>query len=116
MKFWNIGGEGQFIMGAVFASFVALVLPPESIPHWLLLLLMALAGIIGGGIWALVPAFFGCRFGTNETLLTLMLNYIALYIVHICATVPGATPRRAASQNREIPGACLARPDFSGWI
>ncbi|MGI6201894.1 MAG: ABC transporter permease [Eubacteriales bacterium] len=91
MKFWNIGGEGQFIMGAVFASFVALFFP-ESIPHWLLLLLMALAGIIGGGIWALVPAFFKCRFGTNETLLTLMLNYIALYIVQYLRDGPWRDP------------------------
>lgn len=91
MKFWNIGGEGQFIMGAVFASFVALFFP-AGIPHWPMMLLMALAGIIGGGLWALIPAFFKCKFGTNETLLTLMLNYIALYIIQYLRDGPWRDP------------------------
>jgi len=91
MKFWNIGGEGQFIMGAVFASYVALFFP-EGIPHLPLMLLMAIAGIIGGGIWALIPAFFKCKFGTNETLLTLMLNYIALYTIQYLRDGPWRDP------------------------
>ncbi len=79
MKFWNIGGEGQLIMGGVFASYFALF--HSDLPAFLLFPLMFLAGLLGGGIWALIPAFFKVRFGTNETLFTLMLNYIALYIV-----------------------------------
>ncbi|MCX7709349.1 MAG: ABC transporter permease [Clostridia bacterium] len=76
MKFWNIGAEGQIFMGAFGASFVALNFP--HLPKPLLLLLMAVGGILCGGIWALVPAFFKAQFGTNETLFTLMMNYIAL--------------------------------------
>lgn len=76
MKFWNIGAEGQIYMGAFAASWVALNNP--NLPQPLLLLLMMLAGIIGGGIWALIPAFFKAQFNTNETLFTLMMNYIAL--------------------------------------
>lgn len=76
MKFWNIGAEGQIMMGALFASFFALKFPDMSKP--LLLLLMAAAGIVGGGLWAAVPAFFKANFNTNETLFTLMMNYIAL--------------------------------------
>ena len=79
MKFWNIGGEGQLIMGGVFASYFALF--HADWPGFILFPVMFIAGIIGGGIWALIPAFFKVKFGTNETLLTLMLNYIALYLV-----------------------------------
>lgn len=79
MKFWNIGGEGQLIMGGVFASYFALF--HADWPGLILFPVMFIAGIIGGGIWALIPAFFKVKFGTNETLFTLMLNYIALYLV-----------------------------------
>jgi len=79
MKFWNIGGEGQLIMGGVFASYFALF--HADWPGFILFPVMFIAGIIGGGIWALIPAFFKVKFGTNETLFTLMLNYIALYLV-----------------------------------
>lgn len=79
MKFWNIGGEGQLIMGGVLASYFALF--HADWPGFILFPVMFIAGIIGGGIWALIPAFFKVKFGTNETLFTLMLNYIALYLV-----------------------------------
>lgn len=76
MKFWNIGAEGQIFMGAFAASFFALQFP--DLPKPLLLCLMMAAGIVGGGLWALIPAFFKAQFGTNETIFTLMMNYIAL--------------------------------------
>lgn len=76
MKFWNIGGEGQIYMGAFLASFFALNF--SYLPKPVLLITMALAGIIGGGLWALIPALFKANFGTNETLFTLMMNYIAI--------------------------------------
>ncbi len=80
MKFWNIGGEGQIMMGALGATFVALNVDPD-LPGILVIPLMIVAGMIGGGIWALIPAFFKVRFGTNETIFTLMLNYIAINFV-----------------------------------
>jgi len=79
MKFWNIGGEGQIIMGGVFATYFALNFP--QMPRPLMLLVMLIAGAVGGAIMALIPAMFKVKFGTNETLFTLMLNYIAIYIV-----------------------------------
>lgn len=79
MKFWNIGAEGQIIAGAIFASYFALRF--SGMPHILLMLVMFLAGAVGGGLWGLIPALFKVRFGTNETLFTLMLNYIALYFI-----------------------------------
>jgi len=77
MKFWNIGGEGQIMMGAMGATFVALRLSPEM-PSALMLFVMAAAAMLCGGIWAFIPAFFKARFGTNEVIFTLMMNYIAI--------------------------------------
>lgn len=80
MKYWNIGAEGQITMGAIGAAFFAINFA-DKMPSAVLLLVMALAGMILGGIWSLVPAFFKAKWGTNETLFTLMLNYIAIGIV-----------------------------------
>jgi general nucleoside transport system permease protein len=76
MQFWNIGAEGQIAMGAFSAAFVAFRFSSLNKP--MLLILMAAAGIIGGGLWALIPAIFKSFYGTNETIITLMMNYIAL--------------------------------------
>ena len=73
---WNIGAEGQFILGAIFATGVALYAPP-GLPTWVMLPLMALAGAAGGGLWAAVPAWLRTRFRTNEILVSLMLVYVA---------------------------------------
>ncbi|MGB5824316.1 MAG: ABC transporter permease [Proteocatella sp.] len=91
MKFWNIGGEGQIIMGAFGAAFVALNFG-GNMPAFPLLLLMAVASMICGGIWALIPAFFKVKFGTNETIFTLMLNYIAIKIVQFLQYGPWKDP------------------------
>jgi len=76
MKFWNIGAEGQMIMGAFLASYFALNYPDMN--RLALLALMFAAGAVGGGIWGLIPAYFKSKYGTNEVLFTLMMNYIAL--------------------------------------
>ncbi|QUH27143.1 ABC transporter permease [Serpentinicella alkaliphila] len=76
MQFWNIGGEGQIMIGALSASFVALNF--SQLPKPILLSLMITTGIIGGGLWALIPAFLKAKWGTNETIVTLMMNYIAI--------------------------------------
>lgn len=80
MRFWNIGAEGQITAGAVGASYFALFWA-DSLPAPALILVMALAGALFGGIWALIPAFFKAKWGTNETLFTLMMNYIIIGIV-----------------------------------
>ena len=80
MRFWNIGAEGQITAGAVGASYFALFWA-DTLPAPVLILVMALAGALFGGIWALIPAFFKARWGTNETLFTLMMNYIIIGIV-----------------------------------
>ncbi len=90
MRFWNIGAEGQIIMGAIFSSYFALF--HSDWPHFLLLLAMFIVGFIGGGLWGLIPAYFKSRFNTNETLFTLMLNYIALHIISFLRDGPWKDP------------------------
>ncbi|MGH4139100.1 ABC transporter permease [Clostridium sp.] len=76
MHFWNIGAEGQILMGAFAASLFALKFP--QMPRPALLIIMMIAGIIGGSLWALIPAVFKAKWGTNETIVTLMMNYVAI--------------------------------------
>lgn len=76
MKFWNIGAEGQFYLGAFGASLVAFTFP--SWPAFILLPAMFVSGFLFGGLWAIFPALLKSRFSASETLVTLMLNYVAL--------------------------------------
>ena len=76
LKFWNIGAEGQIMMGAMGATFCALTFP--DMPSWILLPMMGAASIICGGIWGAIPAYFRAKWRTNETIFTLMMNYVAL--------------------------------------
>ena len=72
-------GVTRAFLGGIFASYFALF--HANWNHWLLVLVMFLAGAIGGGLWGLIPAWFKTRYDTNETLFTLMLNYIALNVI-----------------------------------
>ncbi|HCS10149.1 MAG TPA: ABC transporter permease [Clostridiales bacterium] len=90
MRFWNIGAEGQIIAGAVCASYFALF--HDNWPHFLLLIVMFAAGAIGGGLWGLIPAYFKSKYDTNETLFTLMLNYIALHVITYLRDGPWKDP------------------------
>ena len=89
MRFWNIGGEGQFILGAIAAAFVAFKAGPV-LPGVLTLLLMCAAAMLVAGLYGLFVAALKVKFGTNETLMTLMLNYIALYILIFIGEDKGA--------------------------
>lgn len=79
MKLWNIGAEGQFYMGAFFASSVVLIpLVPEDASRWTVIPLMMLMGMIGGALWGFIPGLLKARFDVNEIITTLMLNYVAI--------------------------------------
>ena len=91
MRFWNIGAEGQILMGAVCAGYFAFF-QYDSLPRPLLILVMMLAGMIGGGIYGMIPALFKAKWGTNETLFTLMLNYIALAFIKYLKNGPWKAP------------------------
>ena len=80
MKFWNIGAEGQTLMGAL-ASVVVIKEFGKVLPEEVLIILMLLFSIVFGAIWGLIPAIFKAIWNTNETLFTLMMNYIAIQIV-----------------------------------
>ncbi|MFN2151561.1 MAG: ABC transporter permease [Anaerolineales bacterium] len=79
MRLWNIGAEGQFYMGAFFASLVVLIpiIPPES-PRFIVILAMIVMGLIGGALWGFIPGVLKAKFNVNEIITTLMLNYIAI--------------------------------------
>lgn len=80
MKFWNIGAEGQVLMGGL-ATAACMIYFGESLPPVVLFPVMIIACIVAGAIWAVIPAFFKAYWNTNETLFTLMMNYIAMQIV-----------------------------------
>ena len=80
MRFWNIGAEGQTLVGVLGCIAVDFYLGGK-IPEGLLLILMFFAAIACSAIWALIPALFKARWNTNETLFTLMMNYVATYLV-----------------------------------
>jgi len=82
MRFWNTGAEGQVLVGALATA--AVMIYGVNLPPWLMYTLCPLAGIAAGVIWGVVPAFFKAKWNTNETLFTLMLNYIATQLVAFC--------------------------------
>lgn len=80
MKFWNIGGEGQVLIGGLAAA-ACMICLDDKMPGGLVILCMVLASIAAGAVWGLIPAFFKAKWNTNETLSTLMMNYIATQLV-----------------------------------
>jgi len=81
MKFWNIGGEGQVLMGALGAAVIIRFMGGQTADALTIILSLALS-IAFGIVWAVIPALFKAKWNTNETLLTLMMNYIAVCLVN----------------------------------
>ncbi len=86
MRFWNIGAEGQVLMGALM-SVVMVEYLGGKVDDALLIPIMLLVAIVGGACWAVIPAIFKAKWNTNETLFTLMMNYIAMGLISICIVV-----------------------------
>lgn len=80
MKFWNIGAEGQILVGGA-ATAALMIYCGDALPNWLLLIVIFIASSLAGMIWGVIPAFFKAHFNTNETLFTLMLNYVAMQLI-----------------------------------
>ena len=80
MRFWNIGGEGQVLIGGL-ATTACMILLGDKVPNGLLILIMVVASVLAGAIWALIPAIFKAKFNTNETPFTLMMNYVGIQLV-----------------------------------
>lgn len=83
MKFWNLGAEGQALIGglATAACMIYCSKLPESVPKPIVYIFMVVSAMLAAMIWGLIPAFFKAKFGTNESLFTLMMNYVAMQLV-----------------------------------
>ncbi|KAA9010433.1 ABC transporter permease [Histidinibacterium aquaticum] len=88
---WNIGAEGQYIVGALCGAAVGLAFYPME-ARWLILPLMVIAGALGGLLWAMIPGLLKVRFGTNEILVSLMLVYVAENLLAAMALGPLRNP------------------------
>ena len=80
MRCWNLGAEGQALIGGLAAA-ACMILLPGKLPNWGIIACMCAASVLAGALWAAIPAFFKARFNTNETLFTLMMNYVATQLV-----------------------------------
>ena len=88
-KFWNIGAEGQFLLGAMAAVFVG---TQEWLPAWSLVPLMVVCGILAGGMWAVLPAILKTRFKVDDVVTTLLLNFIVFYTMTALLDGPWKDP------------------------
>ncbi len=104
MRFWNIGGEGQTLTGVLGAIAVDFYLGGK-VPEWLLLILMFAAALAAGALWGVIPALFRAKWGTNETLFTLMMNYVATFMVSyfLVIWVPNGSASLPRLQNGKLP-------------
>ncbi|MBP3686167.1 MAG: ABC transporter permease [Clostridia bacterium] len=80
MKFWNCGAEGQALISGLVSMFLMISLGGK-VADWFLVILVVVCGILAGALWGIIPALFKAHFNTNETLFTLMMNYVATQIV-----------------------------------
>ena len=88
MKFWNCGAEGQALMGGL-ASIICMIELGDKLPYPILMLVIVVTSIISGALWGVIPAIFKAWFNTNETLFTLMMNYIATQIIAYYVYIKG---------------------------
>lgn len=86
MRFWNIGGEGQALAGALAAA-ACMICLRNILPNWAVILCMIVCSIAAGAFWGFIPAFFKAKWNTNETLFTLMMNYVAIQLVAFFSVV-----------------------------
>jgi ABC-type uncharacterized transport system permease subunit len=119
MKFWNIGAEGQIMAGAIAATYFALF-QYQSMPRPVLLLVMFAVAALAGGIWGAIPAIFKARWGTNETLFTLMLNYVIFGVVKYLRMGPWKSPTSAGFPKIDMFNDAARLPNVFGinigWI
>ncbi len=98
----NVGGEGQFFLGALLGTWAALNVP--GLPQWITVPIVLLAGAVGGGLWGWIPGLLRARGWVNETISTLLLNYLAPLIVGYFVFGPWRAPELAIyPQTPEFP-------------
>ena len=109
---WNIGAEGQMLVGGVAASGVAIYF--DGVTAWWVLALMMFAGVLGGMIWAAIPAFLRSRFNTSEILVSLMLTYVAPQLIIYLVSGPWRDPQGMNFPLSIMFGPSALYPLFSG--
>ncbi len=103
MKFWNIGAEGQVIIGGLVTAFFMHNLA-GTMPTGLFYILMVVCAIVAGALWASIPAVCKAKWGTNETLFTLMMNYVAIKLTDSCVNAwKGLNPSLPIFENGWMP-------------
>jgi ABC-type uncharacterized transport system permease subunit len=107
---WNIGAEGQLTMGAIFGGGLALLFPDSPSPF--LLPAMIVAGALGGVLWASIPAWLRTRFNANEILVSLMLVYVATYMLSLLVHGPWRDPEGFNFPQSRMFGAAALLPDL----
>jgi len=108
-KFWNIGGQGQFILGEIFATWAGLELA-GGLPPLAVILASVAFGFVGGALWAMPPTLMKLYAGANEIITTLMMNFVAVYLLTYLLAGPmeGAEARLVhAPSSAPIPAADL---------
>ena len=83
MRFWNIGAEGQVLIGCL-ATAACMICLADKLPNAVLILVSLAAALAAGALWGFLPAFFKAKWNTNETLFTLMMNYVATQVITYC--------------------------------
>jgi len=107
---FNIGAEGQILVGAFFSTYVALSF---NLPQVLLVPAVIFAGALGGAIWGFIPGILKAKFNVSEVVVTIMLNYVGLYMTnYFIKQIPGSTSTRTA----DFPQASLLKSDFLSGI
>ena len=106
MRFWNCGAEGQVLLGAIATAACMIYLGNAGIPNFLLLIIMAVCSLLAGALWGLVPAVFKAKWGSNETLFTLMMNYVAIQLTSFCVSLwenpPNSNTVGVINQNTKV--------------
>jgi len=91
-KVWNIGQEGQLFAGAMAVTFVILTFPNLQLPAIIFIPLLLIAALIGGALWGAIPGYLRSKFNVNEIIVTVMLNYVILYLMTFLLNGPWQEP------------------------
>ncbi|NDL65446.1 putative B6 ABC transporter permease subunit 2 [Acerihabitans arboris] len=100
---WNLGGDGQFLLGAVIASAVAAPLNDMGAPSWLTLLAAMAAGTITGGLWAILPAILKAWQHINEIITTMMMSFLGISLANVLVKLVFADPATTVPETRTLP-------------
>ncbi len=113
---WNLGGDGQFLLGAVIASAAAAPLDAAGLPVWLTLAIALLAGALMGAIWAILPAMLKAWQQINEIITTMMMSFLGISLANVLVKLVFADPGTTVPETRTLPYAHRLPPLFGGHI